>query len=560
MDTILIARVSSKDQEDKGYSLPSQVKLLEDYAARKGLNVVKKFIFPESASGKIERKLFAESETYRKSHSNVKALLFEKVDRATRNLKDAVKLNEWIDDDASRQIHFVKQSLVIHKNSKSNEKFQWDIHVVLARQYSNNLSEEVRKGLDEKADQGWYPGNTKRGYRCIGETSHRTWIIDSSPDSEALFICKAFELYDSGEHTTFTIGTALFKEGWKTKEGKRIGKTVIHDLLRDCFYCGEFTWKGKHYPDANHEPLIKKELFYRVRERMQRKNTGKYRKRSFLFQDLMKCGECGRSVVADERKGHHYYHCTRYGTACQQRKYTKEDDVEEQVLNILDDLRIEDTELLGWVREALKENHAQEFEYHTTIMKDLNAKYARTESRLSGLYDDKQDGKVTTEFYDMKFKQYTQEQEDILSAINRHRRANVRYLELGSNIFELAQVGRKAYEQKSSMEEKRSLLNFVFSDVQLINNKLIPNYKNGFQLIAVRAKSGNWLGRRDSNPRVPAPEAGALPLGYSPTMERSYQIALKSKYPARRSSRSEGGATPQDDRKYNLEVNSVGPA
>ncbi len=25
-----------------------------------------------------------------------------------------------------------------------------------------------------------------------------------------------------------------------------------------------------------------------------------------------------------------------------------------------------------------------------------------------------------------------------------------------------------------------------------------------------------WLGRRDSNPRVSAPEADALPLGYSP--------------------------------------------
>lgn len=26
----------------------------------------------------------------------------------------------------------------------------------------------------------------------------------------------------------------------------------------------------------------------------------------------------------------------------------------------------------------------------------------------------------------------------------------------------------------------------------------------------------SWLGRRDSNPRMPAPEAGALPLGDSP--------------------------------------------
>lgn len=54
----------------------------------------------------------------------------------------------------TRQIHFVKQSLIIHKDAKSSEKFMWDIYLALARQYSNNLSEEAKKGLNEKAEQG----------------------------------------------------------------------------------------------------------------------------------------------------------------------------------------------------------------------------------------------------------------------------------------------------------------------------------------------------------------------------------------------------------------------
>lgn len=66
-----------------------------------------------------------------------------------------------------------------------------------------------------------------------------------------------------------------------------------------------------------------------------------------------------------------------------------------------------------------------------------------------------------------------------------------------AQIFELAQASRKLYEEKATKAEKRQLFNFVFSDVLLIDNKLIPKYKNGFQLIAERAKSGDWLNRRN---------------------------------------------------------------
>ncbi|MEN9340264.1 MAG: hypothetical protein RIQ62_1576, partial [Bacteroidota bacterium] len=48
MKAIIYARVSSKEQEETGYSLPAQEKLLKDYAERKGFNVVKTFSVSES--------------------------------------------------------------------------------------------------------------------------------------------------------------------------------------------------------------------------------------------------------------------------------------------------------------------------------------------------------------------------------------------------------------------------------------------------------------------------------------------------------------------------------
>jgi len=43
-------------------------------------------------------------------------------------------------EETNAKIHFVKQSLILHKDAKSHEKFQWDIYVAMAKQYSNKLS------------------------------------------------------------------------------------------------------------------------------------------------------------------------------------------------------------------------------------------------------------------------------------------------------------------------------------------------------------------------------------------------------------------------------------
>ncbi len=93
---ILWARVSTKEQGEEGYSLDAQVKMLQDYARKNNLRIIKEFIVPESASGKQERKKFQEMLQYLEEHPNVKHILFEKVDRATRNFKDSVKLNDWL--------------------------------------------------------------------------------------------------------------------------------------------------------------------------------------------------------------------------------------------------------------------------------------------------------------------------------------------------------------------------------------------------------------------------------------------------------------------------------
>src|SRR3990167_10248377 len=131
VNAVMFSRVSTREQAEEGYSLQAQEKLIKEYAEKKDYSVVKVFSVPESARGLQERKLFNELLVYLDNHSNIKVVVCEKVDRITRNFKDAVKLDEWLNADENRQIHFVKHNLIIHKLAKSNEKFMWDIYLAM---------------------------------------------------------------------------------------------------------------------------------------------------------------------------------------------------------------------------------------------------------------------------------------------------------------------------------------------------------------------------------------------------------------------------------------------
>ncbi len=60
---VLYLRVSSKDQE-KGYSLPAQKKLLQEYSKKSDFSVAKIYSISESANGKQIRKTFNEMLRY----------------------------------------------------------------------------------------------------------------------------------------------------------------------------------------------------------------------------------------------------------------------------------------------------------------------------------------------------------------------------------------------------------------------------------------------------------------------------------------------------------------
>ena len=115
------------------------------------------------------------------------------------------------------------------------------------------------------------------------------------------------------------------------------------------------------------------------------------------------------------------------------------------------------------------------------------------------LYDDKVDGLISKEQYENKMTQYEDQLSNIVEAKQKHNKAKINYLKLGMNLFELAQKGRELYEKQANLSEKKELLNFVFSNLKINGDKVVPTPHNGFEVIALRTKNQNWLPSLDSN-------------------------------------------------------------
>jgi len=148
----LYARVSSREQEREGYSIPAQRKLLVGYAQSREYQVDQEFIDIESAKNP-GRKEFGRMLRLLEADDSPKIVLVEKTDRLYRNRADALAFEELIEKHGV-EVHLVKEGRVISKDSRSQDKFMHDIHVAVAKHYVENLREEVKKGMREKAEQG----------------------------------------------------------------------------------------------------------------------------------------------------------------------------------------------------------------------------------------------------------------------------------------------------------------------------------------------------------------------------------------------------------------------
>src|SRR3954454_9713436 len=237
---VIYARVSSKEQEKEGFSIPAQLKLLREYASANGFAVAQDYVDVETAK-QTGRAAFGEMVAYLNAHPAVRVMLVEKTDRLYRNLKDWVTV-----DELEVEIHFPKEGVVLSRESRSSEKFMHGIKVLMAKNYIDNLSEEARKGMQEKAEQGIWPTKSPLGYRnAAGPDGKKVIATDAAI---APFIAQLFEWYSRGDISLKQAARKVRAAGLvHRKSGAPVPVSTVHAILRNRLYAGVFEWNGRPY-------------------------------------------------------------------------------------------------------------------------------------------------------------------------------------------------------------------------------------------------------------------------------------------------------------------------
>jgi len=118
MKAIILARVSTEDQMQEGYSIPAQLQRAIEYCQRKNLVIQSQYSFDESST-KDQRKKFELVVDEIKKEKEVVALVVETVDRLQRSFKESVMLDE-LRKAGKLEIHFLRE--LLKKNMTRSRK------------------------------------------------------------------------------------------------------------------------------------------------------------------------------------------------------------------------------------------------------------------------------------------------------------------------------------------------------------------------------------------------------------------------------------------------------
>jgi site-specific DNA recombinase len=495
MKSIILARVSTDDQNTD----PQMARAIEYRDRNDKLEKWLEFEFDESSTIDQRKKFQVVVEEIKKSKEPV-ALIVETIDRLQRGFTESVLLEEYRKS-GKLDLHFIRENLVLNKDSNSADLLRWDMGVMFARSYVLQLSDNVKRTRQRQLENGQWPHNAPIGYINTGVDDE---VRDIVPDDDrAHLIVYAFEKYAAGGYSLQMLAKDLQAKGLNNRiSGKLVGKAQLDLILKNPFYYGVMVCKDQHYPHK-YKPLIPKSLYDKcVEVRMGRsKSKYKYAGKPFAFRGLIKCGYCGCSVCSDRKKDKYtYLNCNQYKGKCGSIRI-REEVVTEQILNIFKSFRIPE-DAKKRVLDKMNVSFIHEREFYKKSSDDIVREIREIDQKIDEMYQDKLCRRITAEQYDKYVIESKAKQDDLNSQLKDHIKADKTFLLTSSMIMELANRAPELY-QNSKEDQKRRLVDFLLSNLRLEGKKLMWDYKKPFGFMALCTTHQEWLRRSDSNRQHP---------------------------------------------------------
>ena len=314
----LYARVSS-DRQDVDLSIAAQLRALRDYAEKNDYLVAREYV-DEAESGRIAdrpqfQKMLNEAN---KPEAPFKEILVWKFSRFTRKREHAVAFKSMLRRRGVRVVSITEQA-----DDTPTGKLLEAIIESVDEFYSENLAQEVVRGMREAASRGfWMTTYAPYGYKRVHvqDGAAKRPKLELNPPADAV-VRRVFDMVLQGK-SILDVTKTLNAEGIPTTNGKKWLKTTIHTMLSHEAYTGTLVWGAKAKDGAPpvrvedaHPAIVSKRDFQKARRllgsRAPKKVNPRRASSPYLLSGIAKCETCGKAMTAAEAKSgkYTYYIC-----------------------------------------------------------------------------------------------------------------------------------------------------------------------------------------------------------------------------------------------------------
>ncbi len=463
---VLYSRVSS-DEQLKGLSPDVQKDLCKKWAKENGYRIVGVFEDGGKSGTKTVGRDGLDDMIIFCQQERVNVALVVDTDRIARNEVDHFFIKNELKKGGT-QLIAINQPMI---NDSPEGQFFETILAGTNAFYSRLLGRKVKKSLEKKCQLGDFPGWAPLGYLNVNKGSEEKphKVVEIDPVKGPL-ITEMFRLYSTGNYPVDTLGDLMYEKGLRSKNNKRVYRSIMYHMLKNPFYIGMFRYNGEVIK-GNHKPLTTPEIFEACQRicSLNNQNACRRRKYKWLLNGFAYCQEDNARLCGDWNrvKKKAYYHGNPL-RGC--RHYTPLGDLEEQVIEELEKIQFTE-EFTGQVIDKAKSLVNRSREAKDKDIQAVRNAVKMLEAKRNVLEDSLLDGTIDKETFKRKHNELNidiQNRESELATIENEGGfdvdATIAILDLVNNIGETF--------RNANFEAKRHYLSIFFERIEVKDKKI----------------------------------------------------------------------------------------
>ena len=489
MRTAVYVRVSS-DRQDVDLSVAAQLKALREYAARNGHVIVWEFVDQAESGRTSYRPQFRQMISMAKHTDRpFDLILVYKYSRFARSREDSIVYKALLKKNGVQLT-----SITEPFDDTAVGRLMQSIIECIDEFYSENLGEEVTRGMRESAARGFYLScRPPYGYRKIkvndGGKEHTRLDTD---EFQSRIVASIFEEVINGKGLT-DIVKGLNSKGIASPRGNTWGKTSIHKMLNNEIYTGNMVWghnSKRGLPPVRADnacpAIVDQETFRRVQSLLRERSFARVHPQrissQYLLSGLARCGHCGKALIGLEAKSgkFSYYVCgtlIRKGAKSCPSRYLNARKLEELVIDKIKEHVLTPANLTRLAKMVTEELNTNVATYETEIG-TINSAILDATARLDRLYDALETGKISLDVLAPRIRELKERQEKLQARKDElHMFLTGEKAEVATQ-QEVAECAAdfKGLLQEGSLVERKAFVRSFVNEVRVTGEQVLVNY------------------------------------------------------------------------------------